>query len=132
MTSKKIGLSEASKLEIENTLRKYETRIMIAVEGARRDAIRNGRNEIETIQRDERLHIIFKEAVEASSRAGLGWLALARAFTGIKGSGLESEAGNINSRIQQHCALSRKKADDLFISIVIRLVPGARLRKGAQ
>jgi hypothetical protein len=127
MTGKQISFLEASELEIDRVLRKYEVRTMIAIEGARRDAIRNGRNEINTIQQDEQLLTMLKEIVEAASRAGIGWLAIARAFTRTKGSAFENEATDIDSRIQQHRALARAKTGDWLISLVVRLVPGVRL-----
>jgi hypothetical protein len=126
-----INLSEASEREIEAVLRKCEMRMMIAIERARRDAIRTGRDELKAIQQDEQLLTIFSEVVEAGSRAGLGWLALASVFTRIKGSGFEGEAGEINSRIQQHCALAREKANDWLVSIVARACPCVRRREAS-
>jgi hypothetical protein len=70
-TGKQISLSEASILEIEAVFNKYETRLMIAIEGAPRDAIRNGRDELKTIQQDEQLLTIFSEVVEAQALGGL-------------------------------------------------------------
>jgi hypothetical protein len=122
---------EASELEIERALRKLETRMMVAVEGSRRDAVRNGCDQLRTIAQDQQVLATFKEAIEKSSRAGVGWLAIASAFTRVKGAGFEGEAANIDLRIQQHCAVARAKADDWLLSIVVRLGAGVRKREAS-
>jgi len=123
---------EASEREIELALLKFETRMTTAIEGARRDAVRNGCDELRTIARDQQVLAIFNEAVEDSSRAAVGWLAIASAFTRIEGSGFEREASDIDSRIQQRCALAKAKAEDWLLSIVVQLVPGVRRREASE
>jgi hypothetical protein len=92
--------------------------MMIAVERARRDAIRNGCDQLETITCDEQVGAIFREAITEGSRAGLFWMALDSA----------SKPGSADNRVGEHCEHTRKAAQDWFASIVVRLVPGLRLR----
>ena len=67
-----ISLTEAVERESELVFKRLEPRMMIAVELARRDAIRNGRDQLETIGRNEQVDAIFREAITEGSRAGLG------------------------------------------------------------
>jgi hypothetical protein len=114
-----ISLTEAVERESELVFKRLEPRMMIAVELARRDAIRNGRDQLETIGRNEQVDAIFREAITEGSRAGLGWIALDSAFN-APGSGVE--------RVREHCERTREKAKRWFVSIVARLVPGLRLK----
>jgi hypothetical protein len=116
-----ISFSEASKIESERVLKRFETRMMIAVEQARRDAIRNGRNELKTIQRDEQVAAIFGEVIAESSRAGLFWIVLDSGG---------SNPGSATERAKEHCKRASETAADWLASIVVRLVPGLRLRAG--
>jgi hypothetical protein len=115
-----ISLSEASNLESNLVLRKLETRMMIAVERAQRDAIRNGRDALEAVACDEQVAAIFGEAITEASRAGLGWMALDRAFS--------PKSGSADEAVREHCERTREAAKHWLGSIVVRLVPGLRLR----
>jgi len=117
-----ISSSEASKRESELVFQKFEPRVMIAVERARRGAIRNGNDELKAILHDEQVTAIFGEVVAEASRAGLGRTIILDSI----GNGPDAV-----ERAREHCKRVREAANHWLASIVVRRVPGIRLRGGA-
>jgi hypothetical protein len=117
--SEQISPPEASKLESELVFKRFEPRMMIALERARRAAIRNGSDELKAILCDEQVTAMFGEVVAEASRAGLGWTII---LDGI-GNGPDAAA----ERAREHYKRVREAANHWLASIVVRRVPGLRL-----
>jgi hypothetical protein len=119
---KSIALTEASELEIKAVISRYEPPMLIAIERARRDAIRNGRDALKTILGDEQVNAIFNEVVEAVLVAiDRDAAQLAREEDA---EAMPVGSRDINSRVQQHCGLAKDEAREWFVSLVAHLVPG--------
>jgi hypothetical protein len=113
-----ITLAEAGELETKLVFKKFETRMMLAIEQERRAASRNGHDVLKAIARDEQVAAIFGEVVAEGSRAGLGWFALDRAFN--------AKSGSADEAVREHCKRVREAAGDWLVSIVVRIMPGYR------
>jgi hypothetical protein len=70
---KTITVAEAVELERANVLRKFETRMLIAIEVARRDAVRKGHDQLRAIGGDQQVNGLFCQVVNESAHAGLMW-----------------------------------------------------------
>jgi hypothetical protein len=119
--TEQISLPEASKLEYELVFQRFEPRMMIAVERARRASILNGSDALKAILHDEQVTAIFGEVVAEASRAGLGRTIILDSI---------GNGPDVVQRAREHCKRVREAANDWLSSIVIRRVPGLRLEPG--
>jgi hypothetical protein len=117
----KISPADAAQLERDGVFRRFETRMMVAVESARRDARRNGRNEIDTILGDEQVAALVAEVLDQASHAGLSWVGLDAASSNSDAPGPKSSAA-ITVAVQPYIEQGRKEAGTWVGSIIAHVL----------
>jgi hypothetical protein len=106
-----VTLAEALAAERAQALRQYETRLMIAIEQARRAAVRRGldsRAVVCAIVLDARVCELYCEAIRAACASGLVWLAVYNTNPDIEG--------------QAHFDAARHEALAMLLSLAQRIV----------